>query len=155
MPLQAIFAGEKVPNTTAQSLFLAGPTPRSKKVKSWRPDALAILEVHHFNGVVFVPEDRDGECRNNYDNQIEWEEECLTKADCILFWIPRDLETMPAFTTNIEWGVWCNSGKVVLGSPPNTPKMQYLEYYAKRYRVPVSDTLNKTINSAIELLQKK
>ena len=54
------------------------------------------------------------------------EERCLHLSDVILFWIPRDLDTLPGFTTNIEWGVWHASGRCVLGAPPNAPKLRYL-----------------------------
>ena len=39
-----------------KSIFLAGPTPRSKEVKSWRPEAIRLLKEKGFDGVVFVPE---------------------------------------------------------------------------------------------------
>src|SRR3989344_6490668 len=117
--MQIVYALEPLPETINKSIFLAGPTPRSQDIKSWRPEALAILEKLSYDGVVFVPESRNGQWQESeYVNQIEWEEYCLNVADCIVFWIPRAMDTMPALTTNIEWGVWCNSGKAVLGVPP-------------------------------------
>ena len=41
------------------SLFLAGPTPRSSEVLSWRPQALEVLRGLGFPGTVLVPERRD------------------------------------------------------------------------------------------------
>src|SRR6266511_3357557 len=40
------------------SLFLAGPTPRSADVPSWRPEALNLLRGLGFAGTVLVPERR-------------------------------------------------------------------------------------------------
>jgi len=100
----------------------------------------------------FVPEDETGEWKHSYIDQIEWEESALKQADVIIFWIPRDLITMPAFTTNIEWGMWCDSGKVVLGAPKNAPKMKYLRYYATKFDVPQAFTLSETIDNALKLL---
>lgn len=39
-----------------KSIFLAGPTLRKEIVKSWRPQAIEILEELGFDGVVYVPE---------------------------------------------------------------------------------------------------
>jgi hypothetical protein len=75
-------------------------------------------------------------------------------TDCIVFWVPRHLETLPAFTTNIEWGVWQNSGKAVFGAPPNeaAPKNEYLKYYAEKLKVPTAETLTETIQAALAFL---
>ena len=42
--------------TSKKSIFLAGPTPRSKEVNTWRKDALKILDKLEFDGLVYVPE---------------------------------------------------------------------------------------------------
>lgn len=64
-----------------------------------------------------IPEDEHRIWKDNYNDQIEWEWKGLTSASCIAFWIPRELKDMPGFTTNIEWGKWYESRKVVLGYP--------------------------------------
>ena len=63
---------------------------------------------------------------------------------------------MPAFTTNAEWGAWCDSGKVVFGCPPDLEarKNKYLKYYADFYNVPSGETLTETIDEAMEMLQE-
>ena len=38
------------------SIFLAGPTPRSNDIKSWREEAIKILEQLEFEGIVYIPE---------------------------------------------------------------------------------------------------
>jgi len=124
-------------------------------VESWRKEALSILEELNFNLTVFVPEDRDGiwDDSINFEEQIEWEEHALKKADCILFWIPRNLATLPGFTTNIEFGAWKESGKIVLGFPPDAVKMKYLEYYARKLQIPTSGTLSGAIEHACSMLR--
>jgi len=62
------------------SIFLAGPTPRSKDVKSWRPDALKILEELEYKGIVCIPERSDWE-GVDYITQVEWEYDCLSHVD--------------------------------------------------------------------------
>ena len=103
-------------------------------------------------GTVFVPEDNAAAPSFDYTRQIDWEEQALHRSDAIVFWVPRDLETMPAFTTNIEWGVWCSSGKVVLGAPDGAPKLAYMRHYARKYQVPFSTTLRATLAAAVDSL---
>ena len=101
-----------------------------------------------FKGTVFVPLPRNGHWLPDYDGQIEWELEYLNKATIIAFWIPRNLRTLPAFTTNVEFGMYVKSGKIILGSPPKTPKMRYLEYLAEKNNVPIEHTLKATMEKA-------
>lgn len=162
--MQVIYTGEEMPQSFTKSIFLAGPSLRpgqEKEMTSWRADALQILDDTGYDGVVFVPENRDGKFQENfnYDNQIEWEDKYLNVADCIVFWIPRNLSLdkkgdpkLPAFTTNIEWGTWADSGKVVLGAPEDAEKMAYLKHYAEEFNVPFSDTLTATLQEAIDKL---
>jgi hypothetical protein len=140
----------KTPYAPSPRIMLCGPTPRDESVKSWRPDALAYLK-DKFHGAVFVPEPKDSKWQGDYENQVDWEDLCLNVADCIAFWIPRDLKTLPGFTTNIEWGRWEKSGKVVLGYPEGTSKMTYISYYATRYGVPIAHTLEATLDNAIKM----
>ena len=126
--MQIVYANQPFPNSWDKAIFLAGPTPRSDEVPSWRPTALRMLQDLGYDGVVFVPEDEDGLWRHSYDDQVEWERQGLNFADVIVFWVPRELEKMPAFTTNVEFGRWITSGKVDLGRPPKAPKMRYLDW---------------------------
>ncbi len=148
--MQVIHAGQPFPPSWSFAVFLAGPTPRSPDVPSWRPEALALLAEAGFRGVVFVPETASGDRSPDYDDQVEWERQGLNFADRILFWVPRDLERMPALTTNVEFGRWCTSGKVVLGFPRSAPKNKYLQWLAGVEGVPVSHTLRETITAALE-----
>jgi len=155
-----IYAHETIPKKT-KTIFLAGPTPRDPSVRGWRLNAIYHMVTKRFDGKVLIPEPRDGKWLENYDAQIEWEAEALRKATVLLFWIPRDLSTtpsgelkMPAFTTNDEWGVYKATGKVVLGVPDDAPNTRYQLYYANKYKVPVSFTLEHTCANAIELAKK-
>ena len=150
--MEVIYATEKFPDTVNKSLFLAGPTPRSNDVESWRNEALSYLKNKGFDGVVFIPEPRDQKWHKDYDRQVNWEEDFLNMADCIVFWVPRELETMPAFTTNVEFGAWCESGKVVFGAPPDAPKNTYLKHYATKYNIPSAETLEETLDAALTYL---
>jgi 8-oxo-dGTP pyrophosphatase MutT (NUDIX family) len=158
--MEIVYAGEEMPKIFTKSLFLAGPTPRNPdEQESWRPDALDILRDKGFEGVIFIPEPRDGKFSSSYDGQIDWEEKYLNVADCIVFWVPRNLDLdskgfpkMAAFTTNVEFGTWQSSGKIVFGAPPEASKNGYLKHYAEKYNVPVATTLTETLDNALEML---
>jgi hypothetical protein len=141
--MKVIYARE----TIEPSIFLAGPTPRSKDVPSWRPRALELLEG--FKGTVYVPEDRSGNVQFEYYDQINWEWHALETSSVILFWIPREIETMPALTTNVEFGMYAASGKIVVGRPPEAQKMKYLDALASRYSIDVYDNLEMTVKQSI------
>ena len=155
--MRLIYSEEEVPRSfkNNKSIFLAGPTPRSNDVESWRPKASGLLEEFGFDGVVFVPEYRDG-FKEGIGEEIyeDWEDRHLHAADCILFWIPRELKTMPAFTTNIEFGECMKSGKVVLGAPEWAKKMDYIRVKAKKYGIPHFDKIEDTVEAALVMLER-
>lgn len=132
-----------------KSIFLAGPTPRSDDVPSWRPKAIELLNWFGYEGTVIVPETSDGQWKHNYDDQVYWEWAGLNQASVILFWIPRTIDDMPAFTTNVEFGMFAASSKVVYGRPNDTPKMKYLDSLAERYNIPIYTTLESAVIAAI------
>ena len=114
-----------------KSIFLAGPTPRDENTISWRIDVCDRLEKLGFDGVVYNPEYSSWKPKSSYIDQAEWEREALTAATVILFWIPRDLKDMPAFTTNVEFGYWLHTGKIIYGRPDNSVKNKYLDWLYK------------------------
>ena len=136
-----------------ESIFLAGPTPRADDVPSWRPEAVEILKSKGFAGDVFIPEDKSAERYSDYDGQINWEWNGLDAATVQVYWVPRDLQTMPAFTTNVEFGLYAASGKCVLGYPKGAPKMRYLHALAEKYNMPIAHTLEETLQHALDVMK--
>ena len=89
-----------------------------------------------------------------------WERIALTEAIVILFWIPRELPDMPAFTTNVEFGYLLHSGKVIYGHPNNAKKIKYLDWlykidYNKEPFLNLDELLKKSINLADELFNEE
>ena len=136
-----------------KSIFLAGPTPRGKEVASWRIEAVKKLEELGFDGVVFVPEYSTWIPKENYVNQANWEREALTEATIILFWIPRSLPDMPGFSTNVEFGYWMHSKKVIYGRPDGAPKTRYLDWlYRTDYNEEPFNNLDRLLEYAVEII---
>ena len=158
--LTVVFAREPIP-AHGPRVFLAGPTPRSDDVPSWRPAALDALTAQWAGPgtlTVLSPESRGGVRAAHYDDQADWETDARAAADAILFWIPRDLRTLPGFTTNVEFGLDVGTGRAVLGAPPDCPnpeRNRYLIYVARRQGVPVCETLADTAAAALAVVARQ
>lgn len=159
--MKLIYSLEK-PEAVGESIFLAGPTMRISDdfegvADSWRNDAIKILQKQGFDGTVFIPEFKTNSKPANwsYSGQVDWEGVCLNMASVIVFWIPRDLKKLPAFTTNIEFGEWINSGKIVVGAPSEAPKNEYLKYRAEKLGINWNDNLELTMKSALIKINEK
>jgi hypothetical protein len=125
------------------SVFLAGPTPRSADVKSWRPAMLEALYRAGYSGNVFLPENRHLGSHYDFDQQIPWEVNGLYGCDLIVFWIPRNLKDMPGFTTNIEYGEWMHSGKIVVGFPEDAVNTRYIKKRCEMNGTPLFHSLEE------------
>lgn len=155
-----VCAREPIPD--GPKVFLAGPTPdRTMPVPSWRPHAIATM-AEQWTGpellIVLSPESRGRVRTGRYEDQVGWETEARAAANAILFWVPRDLKTLPAMTTNVEFGLDVSTGRVVLGCPPGCPnpeRNRYLIYVAHRHGVPVRATLADTVTAALAVVQKR
>lgn len=144
--MKVVYALQEPPETYSKSLFLMGPTPRAETGgESWRPMMIDALEKAGYDGVVYVPETEDGKWQHSYVEQIEWEQRYLAQCDRIVAWVPRDLEKMPAFTTNVEFGQHVASGKLVYGRPEGTPKTRYLDALYRRHNKDLSRLVSKDI----------
>ena len=146
---QEIIKGEK-------SIFLAGPTPRGKDIISWRNEAIKILESLGFDGLVYVLEYSNWKPKDSYVDQAMWERIGLTNASVIAFWIPRRLPDMPAFTTNVEFGYWLHTGKVVYDRSNDAEKIKYLDWlYKLDYNEEPIDSLEELLNISVKKITVK
>ena len=149
--MQVVYVPHTPPETFSKSIFLAGPSPRDPSHYDWRPDALAHLEALGYDGVVFVPLPKEkGDWRHGFDAQVDWEKKYLDMCDVIVFWVPRDMTSLPALTTNIEYGMYLESGKVVLGYPESAPSMRYMAMHADMQFIPRFHDLRETLACAVE-----
>ena len=141
------------------SIFLAGPTPAPgslEKSTSWRHDAVRLLVDEYFDGDILIPEPRNGKNTDEwtYSKQVDWEVKMLAKATVILFWVPRELASLPGFTTNIEFGEWMKSGKIVIGSPDSAVKVRYLQERCNRLKIEWANTLRCCVTNALAALEE-
>jgi len=140
---------DEILNSSIFKVFLAGPTPRTIDITSWRIDALNIININIKKDIIiYVPERINWKIKFEYIDQVEWELAAMKNADKIIFWIARELKYMPAFTTNVEFGmkiIECPE-KILYGRPDNAPNNKYLDYLYKKY------TNNIIYNSLTELL---
>ena len=146
--MEYVYACQPFTTTFRKSIYLAGPTPRTPEVDSWRPRALEHLKALDFAGVVFIPEAQDGHRSQDYDLQMDWELDAMRRSDIILFWIPANRETLPANTTRVEFGLQIHSGKVILGIPKEAYQTRYIETLAEKYIVQLHRSLEATIKAA-------
>lgn len=153
--MHLVYSLEESPNLDLPSIFLAGPTPRQYSgVRSWRPRAVKILEQLGFEGIVYIPENRNIRSKINHKLQPKWEHEMLYKSSCVLFWVPRDLKKLPGLTTNVEYGLFATSGKAVLGAPKRAQKMSYFRFMAEEFSIPQHSNLKDTIMNAVRVAEK-
>ena len=154
--MQIIYSDQPVPvilpnRVFEKSVFLAGPTPRDPITPSWRPTALEIFEKNNFTGTVFVPERSVKTHIIDYVDQVEWEDACLRISQVIVFWIPRNLVTMPALTTNVEFGRFAPCSQTLYGRPDDSEKNRYLDWYYTKYNGnAIYNNLNDLITNSIK-----
>lgn len=148
---------DELKGSSTFSLFLAGPCPRGSREdsaweKQWHGEAVQMikdicmeLEIPS-NITVCIPLPY---ASDDFQEGVDWEENYLEDAEHILFWIPRDLEKLPGFTTNVEFGEWMKSGKCTLAYPEGAPKMRYLQAKAEKYSIPVYHDLREALKRII------
>jgi hypothetical protein len=145
------------------SIFLAGPTRRVKpgkvvRSKSWRLEAIKILQKLQFEGTVLVPERQDWSVKFDYTDQTEWEFAGLKAATVIVFWVPRTARAMPALTTNVEFGFWIakKPDQIIYGRPPKAPSNRYLDWmHGKLTQRAHYGSLEETLRAALEHIDQR
>ena len=143
---------------TKLSVFLAGPTPRSQLVESWRPKAIEYFKKYlTYDANILIPERSDGKYTQNYDDQVEWEDKGLNNVGTILFWVPRNKDTMPALTTNVEFGRFLEKrpGNLIYGRPDDAHSIKYLDWlYGKVKGQNAKELIFNDLEKMVEFVSK-
>ena len=137
-----------------KSIFLAGTTAQDR-ANDWRKQVVKLLELAGYDGVVYNPDYTDLKVKNSYENQLKWELKGISEATAILFWVDRDMPNRPGLTTNVEFGYWLHSGRVVYGRPNSSEKCLYLDmlYKLKTGKTPCC-SLKEVVNKTLEFLNE-
>jgi calcineurin-like phosphoesterase family protein len=142
-------------------VYLAGPTHRitdnqNKLIPSYRDEIIDIFKKLDFKGTLVIPEWINNKKPSDwsYNKQVNWEKSAMYQASKIMFWIPRNLDTLPAFTTNIEFGEWLNSGKIIVGSPVDAVKNDYLKARCKQLDINWYSDLFDICKDTIDFFKK-
>lgn len=154
--MKLIYSNQKYEESN-KSIFLAGPTPRSGDVQSWRKEAINYFEELGFDGVLYIPEDDDKAyySEEGVVDDMSWDQNAIEKASVVMFWIPRS-EEMPAFTTNVEFGYFINSSKMIYGRPDESIKNEYLDWlYERNVGKKPYNNLKDLVKGSIDLLYNK
>jgi len=141
-------------------IFLAGPTVRGNQphLTSWRYEAVEGFERQGFTGSLIIPEfTSKTESDMGKDWIVHWENNGLTRADCIMVWLPRTRELI-GLTTNFEMGYWLALApkKLVYGRPNDAYRIRYedlmwgIHFKKLEWEVPsIFETLERTIKAAM------
>ena len=153
--MKIIYTTQKI-EADQSSIFLAGPSPRSDSAPSWRTEAIQYLADFEFDGVVYNPEHIDGQkgfekCKYPPD----WEFSAIKKSTVLAFWVPRNMENMPALTTNVEFGYWISKHRFLLyGRPEDACHNKYLDWLLKKERpaAPIHKNLKELMEDSIGVI---
>lgn len=154
-----IIYAQQQPDFSKESIFLAGPTKRKGAIETpgshWRQEALSLLTQLNFQGTVFVPEFQGSQAQFDYLSQVEWEYTCLENCDVIVFWVPRKINGLPGFTTNVEFGRYIDNPRSIYGRPKDSEQTAYLDWLYKKVRKKTPfETLKDTLQQATTLCKK-
>lgn len=127
--MKVYYSNEKI-KKGQKSIFLAGTTASNRK-KDWRKKVVQLLIEKGYDGVVYNPDYTDLEVRCPYEEQLKWELRGIQQCTAILFWVDRDLPKRPGLTTNVEFGYWLHSGRLIYGRPDSAEKVLYLDMLYK------------------------
>ena len=157
----------EINNFNGPVIFLAGPTVRGNQYDklgpSWRVKACKLLKEYGFDGAVVLPEFTNPYESDKGRTELPvWEHNGLTRADCILFWLPRTRELW-GLNTNSEHGFWLAKDplKLVYGRPDDAFRIAYNDimhnqiYHELDTTRPIYNTLEDTVKASIELANSK
>ena len=151
--MQLVFMGEPYPQKVEKMLFLAASALHEGKLSSsWRIAAIQLLEQLGYDGIVYIPENREG-CPTtaalDYEARVKWTRGALMRSDVIVFWLSEDLKSMPNIVMGVELGWLMQSGRIVLGAPLETGEIRALQIYAREFHVPYYRELSEALHEAV------
>lgn len=157
--MHIVYLLEDIPQKFTKSIYLAGPVPSSKNIRSWRDFALLQLKNKKFDGVVFVPEidpRKKNKRKIKNEEKRKWEWDALHMSDVILFWVPSDSSLEPRTQIYTEFAYYLDHANIVYGRSNSASRTDYLDWLiesADRNRN-IYERLDFTIEAALKLIEK-
>lgn len=135
--MELVFSDDKFPSVVNKSIFLAGPSPRyalgdKVDLNTWRHKAVQLLQERWYDGIVYIPLPRSaffGETyvdQNGYVKEIEWDLKAFNRADVIFIYLDRQADNQ-GLVTNVEFGRYFDSGRMVYCRPKSAVFVRYLD----------------------------
>lgn len=118
--------------------------------------AIKILKELEFDGTIYIPEYNNKKFKY-YTEQVEWEREVYLKCSIMMFWIPRNIsKNILGLTTNVEFGYYLCTGKIIYGRPDNADRTRYLDWlYDLECKRKPYNNLRCLISETINILNTK
>jgi len=101
-----VYLGEALPPAFGASVFLAGSTGLA-----WREELFALLSQAAFDGVVFVPEPRQGAAPSDAARHEAWRAEALTITDVLVLHATEGSIGPGALSL---WADWLRTGRMIV-----------------------------------------
>lgn len=120
-----------------KSIFLAGAIDMGAAVQ-WQGEVEKLLP---YNNLILLNPRRAEFTPDTIDEQVLWELDMMTKADVVMMWFPKDSKAPVAM---FEAGLWCQSGKLVIGAEQGFYRRRNLELYAQWFGLQLEETLEAT-----------
>ncbi len=118
-------------------VFLGGAIDMGK-AENWQSEVIELLGS--FSDLVLLNPRRAEFTTEMEDEQIRWELRALDTADAILMWFPKESE---APISLLEFGLYLQSGKLLVGVEDGFYRQRNIELTAEYYRVEVSHSLQQ------------
>lgn len=160
--LKLIFSDDPFPSMVEKTLFLAGPNDRLEvgdpiRKDTWRHRVVNYLDARRYDLTVFIPFPKEifyGDTLTHeidYSLQIQWELDCLDAADIILFYVERTEKNL-GLTTNIEFGRYIDSGRIMYCRPNEALNIRYLDQMILARNKKVYYNLHSVLEDTVSLL---
>ncbi len=144
---RTVYHLEPLPQNRDPVIYFAGPTWHPPGEPLWQDHGVDYLRQRKFRGTVCLPLPWTGDWVGDEVAQIKWQLHCQETADFIVFWMFR-----PGLVTMSEFGQWYRSGKLAVGVPPGTEKLEYVRQVIGLYDIPTADTLEATLDITLDRL---
>lgn len=154
------------------SIFLAGPTARidtdselgrgtvtewrSKLLQELSAEVVAVIDPEIDSQLqILIPENIQDNPDWTYSRQVSWEEKALKASTIIVFGLFRS-ESLPGFTSNIEFGKWFEIGKdkLVVGGNDWEGRNNYIKEYLNRNSMVFHDK-DSLVKEALKKLNER